>query len=75
MLQSTDARTGQSLATSLPACGTSEVNAAVNAAQAAFDAWQDSDGNQRAALLNALAAAIEADRETLVSLADQETAS
>ena len=73
MLQSTDARTGQSLATSLPACGTSEVNAAVNAAQAAFDAWQDSDGNQRAALLNALAAAIEADRETLVSLADQET--
>lgn len=73
MLQSTDARTGQTFPTSLVSCGKAEVDAAVKAAQVAFEVWQNSEGEKRAALLNALAQALEADREALVTLADQET--
>jgi NADP-dependent aldehyde dehydrogenase len=50
------------------------VDAACDAAAAAFAAWQASSGAQRGALLRALAAGLEADREALVALADQETA-
>jgi NADP-dependent aldehyde dehydrogenase len=49
------------------------MDAVVQAAAAAFQDWQDSSGAQRAALLRALATALEAERAALVALADDET--
>jgi len=72
-LQSLDARTGQALGAALHASSAADIDAAVQAAHHAFADWQSSAGTARAALLNALAAAIESDREALVALADQET--
>lgn len=72
-LQSIDARTGQAFGPTLTSSGASDIDAAVQAAHAAFAAWQASEGRQRAALLQALAQALETDREALVALADQET--
>ncbi|NDY90306.1 aldehyde dehydrogenase family protein [Ideonella livida] len=72
-LQSFSARTGDVLA-ELPATSPAAVDAACEAAAAAFAPWQAATGAERAALLRGLAAALEADREALVALADQETA-
>jgi len=72
-LQSFNARTGQAHGEPVPATTAVELNAAIDKAAAAFDDWQASDGTQRAHLLNALAAALEQDREKLVELADAET--
>lgn len=72
-LSSFNARTGEVLG-QVSATSPAEVVAACEAARVAFALWQASSGAQRAQLLNALAAALEADRATLVSLADQETA-
>ena len=72
-LQSFDARTGQPLGAALTASSSADIDAAVHAADAAFADWQCSEGATRAALLNALATAIESDREALVALADQES--
>ncbi|WP_037480517.1 aldehyde dehydrogenase family protein, partial [Sphaerotilus natans] len=73
MLPSFNARTGDVLA-ELPATSPAAVDAACEAAAAAFPLWQAATGAERAALLRGLAAALEADREALVPLADQETA-
>lgn len=51
-----------------------ELDAAVNAAAEAFVVWGASSGADRAGLLRALADALEADRESLVPMADTETA-
>jgi NADP-dependent aldehyde dehydrogenase len=72
-LQSFNARTGQAYGAALPATTTAELNTAIDKAGEAFDGWQASDGASRAHLLNALAAALEQDREKLVELADAET--
>lgn len=72
-LLSTDARTGQALGPTLPSSSAADIDAAVRAAHAAFADWQASDGERRAALLEALASGLEAERETLVALADQES--
>jgi acyl-CoA reductase-like NAD-dependent aldehyde dehydrogenase len=72
-LHSFNARTGEVLGEVI-ATPPAAVDAACNAAGAAFARWQASSGAQRAALLNALASALETERETLVALADQETA-
>lgn len=72
-LQSIDARTGQAFGPRFADSSASEIDAAVRAAHDAFADWQSSDGHIRAALLKALALALEQDRENLVSLADQET--
>ncbi|UUZ78572.1 aldehyde dehydrogenase (NADP(+)) [Polaromonas sp. P1(28)-13] len=58
----------------MPAATPEQVDAAANAANAAFVSWSASAGTTRATLLRALAAALEADREGLVALADEETA-
>jgi NADP-dependent aldehyde dehydrogenase len=50
-----------------------ELDQAIQKASEAFDGWQASDGDTRAKLLNALAEALEADREKLVELADIES--
>lgn len=71
-LTSLDARTGQALST-LNASSAADIHTAVQAAHEAFGTWQASTGAERAALLQALAAALEADREALVPLADQES--
>lgn len=73
-LQSFDARTGAPHGEALTASTPADIDAAARAAAAAFDTWGRSSGAQRADLLNALAAALEADREALVALADTETA-
>ncbi|MFY8044159.1 MAG: aldehyde dehydrogenase family protein, partial [Rhodoferax sp.] len=72
-LQSIDARTGQAFGPSFADSSTADIDAAVRAAHAAFADWQASEGSTRAALLEALALALEQDREALVALADQET--
>ena len=72
-LQSLDARTGQTFGPVLHASSMAEIDAAVQAAQAAFADWQASEGGHRATLLEALALALESDREALVALADRET--
>ena len=72
-LQSFHARTGEPYGQPVPATTSAELHAAVDKAAAAFDGWQASDGAQRASLLNALATAMEQDREKLVELADAET--
>lgn len=72
-LFSVDARTGAVLAT-LPASSAADVDAACHAASDSFALWRASTGGQRAALLRALAAGLEADRDALVTVADQETA-
>lgn len=73
MLTSFNARTGAALG-ELAATTPAELEASGWAAAQAFAHWQHSSGEQRAALLCALATALEADREALVALADQETA-
>jgi acyl-CoA reductase-like NAD-dependent aldehyde dehydrogenase len=72
-LQSFDARTGLPLGQPLTAHTPEQIDAIVTAAADAFADWAASSGAQRAALLRGLADAIEADREGLVALADQET--
>lgn len=72
-LQSFNARTGEPYGQAVPATTSTELNAAIDKAFDAFDTWQASDGATRASLLNALATALEQDREKLVELADAET--
>ena len=73
LLSSFDARTGEVLG-QVPATSPTELDATCDAAAAAFPLWQAASGTDRAALLRALAAALEGDRAGLVALADQETA-
>ncbi|WP_374521668.1 aldehyde dehydrogenase (NADP(+)) [Hydrogenophaga sp.] len=73
-LVSLDARTGQPCGEPLPTATLVDIDAAVQAAQAAAADWGASDGATRARLLRELAQALEADREALVACADRETA-
>ncbi|WP_310460658.1 aldehyde dehydrogenase (NADP(+)) [Sphaerotilus sp.] len=73
MLSSFNARTGEVLE-QLPSSTPAAVDAACDAAAAAFPLWQGAAGLERAALLRALAIALESDRAELVALADRETA-
>ena len=73
LLSSYDARTGAVLAELAPTAPAA-LDAACDAAAAAFTAWQGSSGAVRARLLRGLAEGLEAGREALVALADQETA-
>lgn len=68
-----DARTGEVLRNDLPASSASDIDQAVRAAHAAFGQWQASSADERAALLNGLAQALEDDREGLVAVADLES--
>ncbi len=72
-LQSIQARTGEALGAPLLASTSAQVDAAASAAAQAFEAWAASTGETRGNLLRGLASALEADREGLVSLADEET--
>lgn len=72
-LYSLNARTGEPIGR-VHASSLAEVDSACEATAAAFAAWQASTGAQRAALLNALATALESEREALVAVADSETA-
>lgn len=73
MLQSFNARTGEVYGSEVPTSSVAELETSIKKAHHAFSDWQASDGETRAKLLNALADAIEADREKLVELADAET--
>lgn len=73
MLHSFEARTGLNYGEPLPETSSLELDQAIQKASDAFDSWQASDGETRAKVLNALAEALEADREKLVELADIET--
>jgi NADP-dependent aldehyde dehydrogenase len=72
-IQSFKARTGEAFGVPLQASTEAQVDAAAEAAAAAFGDWSASAGSVRAALLRGLASALEADREALVPLADEET--
>ena len=72
-LQSIDARTGLPFGDTLSSSSAADIDIAVQAAHAAFADWQASEGSSRATLLDALAQALESDREALLALADQET--
>lgn len=73
-LQSFNARTGQAVGAALPESSAADIDSAVQAAAQAFVTWSSSTGGERAALLRALASGLEAQREVLVPLADEETA-
>lgn len=73
-LMSYNARTGTAVGAPLPTSTPDQINAAVEAAQATAADWGASDGATRGRLLRGLADALEAHRENLVALADQETA-
>lgn len=76
-LKSFDARTGQPIdppvGHPLLATTPEQLDAIAQAAAAAAPIWAASDGAVRARLLDALATALEAQREELVALADAET--
>lgn len=73
MLQSIEARTGAAIGEHWAESSRAEVDASVQASAAAADAFAATPAAQRAELLRALASALEADRETLVALADRES--
>ena len=74
VLQSIAAATGLPFGDPLPQTSADGIDLAVRRAHEAFAGWQCSDASTRAQLLEALASALLADRETLVALADTETA-
>lgn len=73
-LQPTNARTGEAHGAPLTASTAQDIDAAVTEAHAAFGDWARSSGEQRAALLRALADGLAAERDKLVAWADLETA-
>ncbi|MBS0455401.1 MAG: aldehyde dehydrogenase (NADP(+)) [Proteobacteria bacterium] len=73
MLQSIDARSGTPIGEHWPESNLAQIAEAVDAAEAAAGDFASTSAPQRAALLRALAAELEADREALVALADRET--
>jgi NADP-dependent aldehyde dehydrogenase len=73
-LFSFNARTGESTGEPLATSSAAQIDAAILAAHHAFGDWGRSSGAQRATLLRHLADRLEADRESLVALADLETA-
>lgn len=73
MLQSIEARTGTAVGTQWSESTLTEINQTVAAAAAVADAFAATSAGQRASLLRALSTALEAERTTLVALADRET--
>ncbi|APW37948.1 aldehyde dehydrogenase [Rhodoferax koreense] len=73
MLQSIEARTGQPVGAAWPESTLADIDAAAAAAEAVAGDFAATSAAVRGALLRALAAALEADREKLVALADRET--
>lgn len=73
-LQSLDARTGQAHGPAWAASDAADIDTTVAAAAQAADAFAATSAAERAALLRDLAAALEAEREILVPLADRESA-
>nr|WP_315233124.1 aldehyde dehydrogenase (NADP(+)) [uncultured Albidiferax sp.] len=73
MLQSTEARTGTAIGAPWPESTLAEINQTVAAAAAVADSFGATSAAQRASLLRALSAALEADRTNLVAVADRET--
>lgn len=74
MLQSIDARTGHAVGEPWEESAPAAVDAAVQAGASASDAFAATSALRRVQLLRELAAALEADREALVELADRESA-
>jgi NADP-dependent aldehyde dehydrogenase len=73
MFYSHEARTGLRYGEPFSETSSTDLDQAIQRASDAFDDWQTSDGEMRAKLLNALADALEMDREKLIELADIET--
>ncbi|MEO6854591.1 MAG: aldehyde dehydrogenase (NADP(+)) [Rhodoferax sp.] len=73
MLQSIEARTGTAVGTQWSESTQADIDQTVAAAAAVADAFAATSAAQRASLLRALSTALEAERATLVALADRET--
>lgn len=71
LIQGYDPRTGEPAGEPIPVTPAAEVERAVAAARTAFAAWRSFD---RAAALDAIAAALDEHKDELVALADRETA-
>ena len=73
MLQSIEARTGQPVGDAWPESSLADITRAAQTAAAVSGAFAATSAAERAALLRALATALDADRAPLVALADRET--
>lgn len=73
MLQSIEARTGQPVGDAWPESSLADIDTAAQAAAAVSGAFAATSAAERASLLRALAAALDADRDPIVALADRET--
>ncbi|BDZ54089.1 aldehyde dehydrogenase (NADP(+)) [Agromyces marinus] len=73
MLSSTNPRTGESRPTGIAACTPDEADRVIRAADAAFEDASAEDRLWRAGLLDALADALDANRDELAAIADRET--
>ncbi|MBP7421411.1 MAG: aldehyde dehydrogenase family protein, partial [Burkholderiaceae bacterium] len=69
MLQSIEARTGQPVGDAWPESSLADIHRAAHTAAAVAGNFAASSAAERASLLRALAAALEADRESIVALA------
>jgi NADP-dependent aldehyde dehydrogenase len=74
MLQSIDPKSGSAFGEPLAESTAADIDAMVAASVAAFERWPTSAGAARAQLLRTIATALEAQRDSLVALADRETA-
>jgi NADP-dependent aldehyde dehydrogenase len=73
-IQGHDPRTGRPVGEPVPVTAVNHVDTLVDAASAAFGPWRDTGRAARAAALEAVADALDANTERLVALADAETA-
>ncbi|WP_430645074.1 aldehyde dehydrogenase family protein [Agromyces sp. GXS1127] len=73
MLTSTNPRTGETRSTGIAACTPEEADAVIRAADGAYAAASAHDRLWRAGLLDALADALDANRDDLAGIADRET--
>ncbi|GGL98711.1 aldehyde dehydrogenase (NADP(+)) [Nakamurella endophytica] len=74
VVRAVDPRTGQEIGDPVAVSTPEQVDAAVRAAADAGDRWAGTPAGDRAAVLEAVAAALDAARDQLVELADRETA-
>ena len=73
-VQGYDPRIGAPVGEPVPATGTDELTVVVDLAAAAFPAWSGRSAEERAHALEAVADALDANKDDLVAIADQETA-
>ena len=72
-MQSVNPRTGEAFGPTFPDTSSHEIKNAITDSVAAFSTWSQSSPTERAKALTAVADALDANADTLVEIADQET--